>query len=65
METAQEFGIEVLPTFLLVRDNKVLETLIGQDVDRVKTLVQKLTNEDGNDGRKRSSVSIEEEMRDR
>ena len=65
METAQEFGIEVLPTFLLVRDNKVLETLIGQDVDRVKTLVQKMTNEDSNDGRKRSSVSIEEEMRDR
>ena len=34
----------MLPTFLLVKEEKVLETLIGQDVARVKTLVQQMTS---------------------
>ena len=35
-EAAKEFGIEVLPSFLLVKDGEVLESFIGQDLTRVQ-----------------------------
>ena len=53
-EIAKEFGIEVLPSLLLVKNGELLSSFIGQDLERVRREIQLLSKE-GGDGRRTST----------
>ena len=54
-ETSNEFGIEVLPTVLLIQSGEVQETFIGQQVDKIRAEIRNIL---GLSSRKTSSTSV-------